>query len=218
MIISFQNEKISIEKTLSPFGSMKLYFMVHHIETSNRYGNVIVKFSERDGDQVSQTVPCPSSSERWNASVISFTFDDTRDKLIDIKLIDSDSDVEIATLPLPLSICPFDFRVNAKFLMDPLTKKDEVIKIFLMIHLSTFGQSPFHAKKGLLVKHLKDATRKKCNVPEVHYPNEQLMMKLNSGLDELPSVIPCHFHAGFDHSHREGTSCLLESCETEWAV
>ena len=33
------------------------------------------------------------------------------------------------------------------------------IKLFLLIHLSTFGQLPFHAQKGTLLKHLKDATR-----------------------------------------------------------
>lgn len=43
---------------------------------------------------------------------------------------------------------------------NPKTKKNVTkIKLFLMIHLSTFGQLPFHAQKGTLLKHLKDATR-----------------------------------------------------------
>lgn len=41
----------------------------------------------------------------------------------------------------------------------PLRKTIPKIKLFLMIHLCTFGQLPFHAPKGSLLRHLKDETR-----------------------------------------------------------
>ena len=198
---------------------MKLYFLVHHLEPSHNIGNVVVRFIEGDGSQVLETVPWPSTSERWNVNVISFTLDETRDKSIEIKLLSEDRTQEIATLPLPLSIVPFDFRVNAKFLMDPLLDNDCSVKIFLMIHLSTFGQLPFHAKKGSLVRHLKDATRKKIREPAVDYPQErQLMMQLNKGLDELPSVTRGQCHSDPERFEAEGMRSLLDPGELEWAL
>ncbi|OHS95485.1 hypothetical protein TRFO_38439 [Tritrichomonas foetus] len=83
---------------------------------------------------------------------------------------DEKDDLEIAELPLPLNIIPFDKRVNSKFLM--ISKRSEnlntnsKVKLFLIIHLSTFGQLPFHAAKGTLLKHLKDATRASGKTPE----------------------------------------------------
>ena len=210
----FSKPKKSIEKRNTNF-SMKLHFLVHHVESKRQHGKVIMRFSESQSNQVHETLPSPCGRERLRGDIISFILDETRDVTIQIQVLDANDRTELATLPLPLSIIPYDFRVNAKFLMDPVNNNEDAIKIFLMMHLSTFGQSPFHAKKGLLLKHLRDATRKKREPVATEYPQErELRMLIDVGRESLPRSMKRDFRSHkLDDSEM---SSLLGQKRIEW--
>lgn len=59
------------------------------------------------------------------------------------------------------------------------------IKLFLLIHLSTFGQLPFHAQKGTLLKRLKDATRIKAKSFGNKKDSKDKSLSLNSIITPL---------------------------------
>ena len=182
---------------------MKLHFSVRRVTFGPTNINAKILFSEKTTGQffelirrdIDNQIYQGSSSARdfrkslnridENIQYVTFSFSDIQNKSIDIQVfkldqsIDGNAGQEIGHLNLPCSIFPFDHKVSAKFRLqtdnDDLQNEEKKLKIFIIIHLSTFGQLPFFAKKGSLVKRLKDVTKS----PRAKEPNTKKLTKCN---------------------------------------
>lgn len=130
--------------------------LIHHIETRSRF-QAVCRLVETSSQSTCTTLCNQSTSAKWTHDIITFGLEDSQSGSIDIVLRNSEEDSDFAEVSIPLSIIPYDYRVNTKLMMNPLNKMNEMPKIFITIHLCTFGQLPFKAPKGNLLYHLKKA-------------------------------------------------------------